>query len=60
MALTGLDKTKLMALMQSKDDDDDDLMGAPAAAVYESKSGSIVDVLADMKERTRPTASSMS
>merc|ERR1719503_473816 len=43
-AFSGADKTKLMALIQSKDDDEDsDLdMGAPAAAVYESKSGSIV------------------
>merc|ERR1719265_1781550 len=40
-----------MALVQSKDDDDDLDMGAPAAAVYESKSGSIVDVLADMKDK---------
>jgi len=52
-AFSGHDKTKLMALVQSKDDDDDsDLtVGAPAAAVYESKSGSIVDVLADMKDK---------
>merc|ERR1740139_725137 len=42
-----------MALVQSKDDDDDSEldMGAPAAATYESKSGSIVDVLADMKDK---------
>jgi len=50
-AFSGHDKTKLMALVQSKDDDDDLDMGAPAAAVYESKSGSIVDVLADMKDK---------
>ena len=58
--MVNVDLQPLMALVQSKDDDDDDWMGAPAAGVYESKSGSIVDVLADMKERTRPTASSMS
>merc|ERR1740139_2093297 len=42
-----------MALVQSKDDDDDSEldMGAPAAATYESKSGGIVDVLADMKDK---------
>merc|ERR1740139_1685591 len=42
-----------MALVQSKDDDDDSEldMGAPAAATYESKSGSIVDVLVDMKDK---------
>jgi len=52
-AFSGHDKTKLMALIQSKDDDEDsDLdMGAPAAATYESKSGSIVDVLEDMKDK---------
>jgi len=50
-AFSGHDKTKLMALVQSKDEDDDLDMGAPAAAVYESKSGSIVDVLADMKDK---------
>jgi len=50
-AFSGHDKNKLMALIQSKDDDDDDLTGAPAAAVYESKSGSIVDVLEDMKDK---------
>jgi len=52
-AFSGHDKNKLMALVQSKDDDDDSEldMGAPAAATYESKSGSIVDVLADMKDK---------
>jgi len=52
-AFSGHDKNKLMALIQSKDDDEDsDLdMGAPAAATYESKSGSIVDVLQDMKDK---------
>jgi uncharacterized protein (DUF3084 family) len=52
-AFSGHDKTKLMALVQAKDDDEDsDLdMAAPAAAVYESKSGSIVDVLQDMKDK---------
>jgi len=36
---------------QQGDDDDDLEMGAPAAKVYESKGGSIVDVLADMKDK---------
>jgi chromosome segregation ATPase len=44
-------KDKLMALVQSRDDDDDDDVGAPAAKTYESKAGSIVDVLGDMKEK---------
>merc|ERR1719181_1973981 len=42
-----------MALVQSRDsaEDDDSETGAPAAAVYESKSGSIVDVIADMQAK---------
>lgn len=52
-SFTAHDKNKLTALIQSKDDDEDSDLdaGAPAAAVYESKSGSIVDVLADMKDK---------
>merc|ERR1719503_319118 len=50
-AFAGADKNKVMALLQSQSDDDDGEFGAPAAAVYESKSGSIVDVLADMKDK---------
>merc|ERR1719275_51598 len=30
---------------------DDDMMGAPAATVYKSQSGGIIDVLEDMKEK---------
>ena len=48
-AFAGADKNKVMALVQQQSDDDDS--GAPAAAVYESKAGSIVDVLADMKDK---------
>jgi chromosome segregation ATPase len=49
----GGDKSRLMALVQQQSDDsEDDLsLGAPAPAVYESKAGAIVDVLADMKEK---------
>jgi len=50
-AFAGADKTKVLALVQAQSDDDDSELGAPAAAVYESKSGSIVDVLADMKDK---------
>jgi len=47
------DSKKLTALVQSRqtDDDDDSEYGAPAAASYKSHSGSIVDLLADMKEK---------
>merc|ERR1719502_1368926 len=40
-----------MALVQSKQGDEDDAMGAPAASVYKSQSGGIVDVLEDLKEK---------
>ena len=49
--MTGSDRGKLSALLQSQDDDDDEETGAPAAASYESKSGGIVDVLNSMKEK---------
>jgi len=39
----------LVALVQNQNDDEE--LGAPAAAVYESKAGGIVDVLADMKDK---------
>merc|ERR1719453_595242 len=50
---TASDKKKLTALVQSRqsDDDDDSEYGAPAAASYKSHSGSIVDLLGDMKEK---------
>jgi hypothetical protein len=50
-SFASINKPKLMALVQAQADDDDDLSGAPAAAVYESKAGGIVDVLADMKDK---------
>jgi hypothetical protein len=50
-AFAGADKNKVLALVQAQSDDDDLDTGAPAAAVYESKSGGIVDVLADMKDK---------
>ena len=57
----GVNKEKLMALVQAQQgDQDDDLdMGAPAAAVYESKAGSIVDVLADMKDKAESELSDL-
>jgi len=50
-AFAGADKNKVLALVQSQSDDDDSELGAPAASVYDSKSGGIVDVLADMKDK---------
>jgi len=45
------DQAKLTALVQQQSASDDEELGAPAAAVYESKSGGIFDVLEDMKEK---------
>jgi len=45
------DQAKLTALVQQQTGSDDQELGAPAAAVYESHSGSIFDVLGDMKEK---------
>jgi len=52
-ALSLHDKKKLLALAQSGsgNDDDDDNVGAPAPEAYKSKSGSIVDVLEDLREK---------
>lgn len=47
------DKEKLMSLAQNQgaSEDDDAEVGAPAAEAYKSKSGSIIDVLEDMREK---------
>jgi len=45
------DKNRLVALVQNQNADDDEELGAPAAKVYESKAGGIVDVLTDMKDK---------
>jgi len=47
------DQRNLAALVQSQQssDSEDDSMGAPAAAAYKNKSGGIVDVLEDLKEK---------
>jgi flagellar hook-basal body complex protein FliE len=51
--LTGSSKQKLLALVQAheEDGDGDAELGAPAASKYNSKSGGIMDVLDDMKEK---------
>lgn len=54
-SLNSHDKARLVALAQadeSEDSDEDDQdMGAPDADAYKSHSGSIIDVLEDMKEK---------
>jgi len=50
--MTGEDRTKLKAFLQSQDDDDDEETGAPAAANYEMKETiPVEDVLRGMKEK---------
>jgi len=56
-AFSTVDRTKLVALVQShqqeqnEDADAESELGAPAAAAHESKSGSIVELLEDLKEK---------
>jgi len=50
-SFSSADQAKLTALVQQQSGADDEELGAPAAAVYESKSGGITDVLEDMKEK---------
>merc|ERR1740138_178949 len=52
-ALSVGDKQKLTSLVQAHEesDDDDSELGAPQAANYAKKSGSINDILGDMKDK---------
>merc|ERR1719183_2622602 len=50
-SFSSIDAQKLTALVQQRSGADDEEMGAPAAAVYETHSTSIFDVLEDMKEK---------
>merc|ERR1719183_649478 len=56
-ALSLHDKQKLLALAQSQgtevSDEDDTDVGAPAPEAYKGKTGSIVDVLEDMREKAQ-------
>ena len=58
-SFASINKPKLMALVQAQSDDDDGELGAPAAQVYESKAGGIVDVLADMKDKAESELSDL-
>ena len=49
-SFTTQDQKNLVALVQSQQGSDDEELGAPAAAVYKSHSGSIFDILEDMKD----------
>jgi len=58
-SITGTDKKRLTALIQSTQDASEDELGAPAAAVYESHSGSILNTLEDLKEKAEEQLSSL-
>jgi len=60
-AFSTRDKSKLLGLVQSREaaDDEDDEPGAPAAAVYKSHSGGIVDVLEDLKDKAEEQLSAV-
>jgi len=53
--LSSADASRLTALVQSNQqaDDSEDALGAPAAAVYTSHSGGIVDTLSDLLEKAQ-------
>merc|ERR1719499_434122 len=50
-AINSADAERLTALVQSQDSEDDASFGAPAATVYESHSGGIVDTLESLLEK---------
>merc|ERR1719356_1014549 len=50
-SLDSADAEKLTALLQSSQESDEDAPGAPAAAVYKSHSGGIVETLQDLYEK---------
>ena len=60
-SLTGTDKQRLTALVQSTQtaSDDDEELGAPASAVYESHSANILDTLEDLKEKAEEQLSAV-
>merc|ERR1719443_2427802 len=49
--MSSADAAQLTALVQEKNDEDDAAYGAPAAAVYESKSGGIVETLQGLLDK---------
>jgi len=50
-SLSTADASKLTALLQQTQDSEDGSMGAPAAAVYKSASGGIVDTIQDLHDK---------
>jgi len=60
-SFSNTDKQKLAALLQShqESEEDDSELGAPAAANYEKKSGDIVTILEDMKDKAETQLSGL-
>jgi len=58
-AFNSVDKKTLLGLVQSQQDADADDAGAPAAAVYQSHSTSIFDLLEDLKEKAEGELSAL-
>lgn len=62
-SLNVADKKTLLGFAQMRqstsDADDDEAPGAPAAAVYKSQSGNIIDVLEDLKEKAEAELSDL-
>jgi hypothetical protein len=60
-SFSATDKQRLLNLVQSQQasDDDDSEFGAPTSAVYKTKSGSILDVLADMQDKAETQSSEL-
>lgn len=56
-AISASDRTKLVALVQSSNDDDD--TGAPAPDAYKHRSGGILDLLDDLKEKAESELSEL-
>jgi len=56
----GIDKKKLVAMVQSQNSENDEAeVGAPAATVYKSHSSGLLDVLEDMKEKAEASLSDL-
>jgi len=58
-AFSSADKQKLTALLQAHEGADEDEPGAPEAAAYKSKSGGIIDVLQDLKDKAEEQLSAL-
>mmetsp|Transcript_2674 Transcript_2674/g.6274 ORF Transcript_2674/g.6274 Transcript_2674/m.6274 type:complete len:690 (+) Transcript_2674:95-2164(+) len=58
-AFPSADKQKLLALVQARQGSDDEELGAPAATVYKSRSGGIVDILEDLREKAEQELSDL-